>query len=36
MAELQNSGSLTQDVQRAVDEIRSAHQLRPLTEDEKW
>lgn len=34
MAELQNPGSLTQDIQRAVDEIRSAHQLRPLTEDE--
>lgn len=34
MAELQNPGSLNQDILRAVDEIRSAHQLRPLTEDE--
>ena len=34
MAELQNPGSLPQDMQRAVDAIRSAHQLRPLTEDE--
>ena len=34
MAELQNPGSLPQDMQRAVDTIRSAHQLRPLTEDE--
>lgn len=34
MAELQNPGSLTEDIQRAVDAIRSAHQLRPLTEEE--
>ena len=34
MADLQNPDSLTQDVQRAFEEIRSAHQLRPLTEDE--
>ena len=34
MAKLQNSESRAQDVQRAVDEIRSAHQLRPLTEAE--
>ena len=29
-----NPDSLAQDVQRAFEEIRSAHQLRPLTEDE--
>ena len=34
MADLQNPESITQDVQRAFEEIRSAHQLRPLTEDE--
>ncbi|GMR22315.1 MAG: hypothetical protein BMS9Abin37_0655 [Acidobacteriota bacterium] len=34
MVDLKNPESLAQDLQRAVDEIRSAHQLRPLTEDE--
>jgi hypothetical protein len=34
MAELQNPESLAEDVQRAFEEIRAAHQLRPLTEDE--
>ena len=34
MADLKNPESLTQDVQLAFEEIRSAHQLRPLTEDE--
>jgi hypothetical protein len=34
MADLQNPDSLAKDVQRAIDEIRSTHKLRPLTEEE--
>ena len=34
MADLQNPEPLAQDVQRAFEEIRAAHQLRPVTDDE--
>jgi len=34
MAELQNPEPLAEDVQRAFEEIRTAHQLGPLTEEE--
>lgn len=34
MAELQDPEPLTADVERAFEEIRTSHGLRPLTEDE--
>ena len=34
MADLQNPEPLTPELQQTFEEIRAAHQLRPLTEDE--